>query len=986
MTGAYFENNEWILNESNIPYVNDTVNSVLQLNLTKESDGTALSGGSIVGKIGDEGVFTDAIDLGEGIYNLTLDTTGLNATELNQNKTLTISYSADGYVTDELNVTVFIDKIPTAINLQQIDSTYEKGGVTITAIMNNYITPEDPNPNNNAILRYKIYNGSNLKKNGYLDFFSNGVYTKDIILNDLKAGEYNVFVNGTAFNCQSSVSINRTLTVISQLSTDLDIQVPEEIRILKEFEIRTTLLYENGSAIPDQTINLNITIQDKDSFIITTTTDQDGISRYDYLVSSADEGKWIQINATFEGEEQIGGSNVGINQTIEGKYDVFLDIIDYPNNTARVGYSATYRVSLNITDPEINNQKQSILLTAYYDGDITAIFVSTQLTTDKNGECEYTIEQVADGKDNMTVYFEYLGSDTVQYGFTNRTDNIIPKWPVNYVYEDLPDIIRFGQLITFHMDFWSPENSTLLLEGLKVIFRFEYGDIIETYDDFVNENNSLVFDYQIADSFSGNLNISITFTGNSQIASNSTEFSMNIEEKIKINLQFEEQPNSQYYTGTHFISVKVSDEEGNPIENLNILFLILDSDGTIVYNISAETNEKGIASASLEFSDVGDNYKLRIQFTEEGIYAGSVLEQENIRIVNEFIVFLDLLPFIILGIAIISAVSYAYYRGYIIPKRRKRQEALKQLYQKLEDVENIQYILIITKDGGVPCFSKSLADVPIDESLVSGFLSAISSFGAEIGSKMKKEKTKGGLEEASYRQFKIILDEGAYVRTALQLKKRSSVQLKAKLKEFNAQFESKFKDRLKHFNGQVFKEMVVMKIVEEVFEADLLYPHQVVENKVEPYIKSVSKKDLRSKILLTAKGEDFESNFYIRNMINFLKINGIEEIKSFNAINQLKKDNLVFAINPRTNYLIEQLKPYLNALSSDDKNILIAIDSGATDDLSIRKYLNKQNIEIEADISSILVKLKELELIQPNNQISDTGAAVVTILELIPDI
>ncbi|MGV9198005.1 MAG: hypothetical protein ACOC4M_04120, partial [Promethearchaeia archaeon] len=224
------------------------------------------------------------------------------------------------------------------------------------------------------------------------------------------------------------------------------------------------------------------------------------------------------------------------------------------------------------------------------------------------------------------------------------------------------------------------------------------------------------------------------------------------------------------------------------------------------------------------------------------------------------------------------------------------------------------------------------------------------------------------------------------VRTALLLKRRSSDRLKQKLKEFNNEFEQKFESRLTHFDGQVFREMIVMKIVEEVFEAHLLYPHQVVESKVEPYIKSTSKKDLRTKVLLTAQGEDFESNFYIRNMITHLKIQGVEEIKTFEAISQLEKDNILFAINPRTNYLIEQMKPYLDALSSDERQILIAIDKEATNEIKIRKYLSNHNIEIQTEISSTVRKLQELGLISSSKQLTDTGAAVVTILELIPEI
>jgi len=282
-------------------------------------------------------------------------------------------------------------------------------------------------------------------------------------------------------------------------------------------------------------------------------------------------------------------------------------------------------------------------------------------------------------------------------------------------------------------------------------------------------------------------------------------------------------------------------------------------------------------------------------------------------------------------------------------------------------------------------FSKSLAEVPIDESLVSGFLSAISSFGAEISTKMKKN-LKGGLEELSYQQFKIILDEGQHVRVALLLLRRPSDSLKERLHAFTEAFEKHFQAQIVNFKGEVLQDMAVTPLIEHAFEADLLYPHRLIEQKAGPYAKELPRKSVVKKVLSVVGGGEFESMFYVREIINHLKTKGIEEIHSFDAVQKLKADQVVFAINPRTNYIIDQLKPYIKMLTADDRNTLFAIYDNNTDGMAIQKFFNKNKIVLKTELANVLAKLKSMRIIEDNNHINSTGAAIVTLLQLIPDL
>jgi len=983
-SGAYLNASQWIIDSNNIPYVNDSINSVIRINLT--DSGSPVVGGLVIGRIGESDNYFEAEEIGGGLYDLTLNTTGFNATQkigniYVENETLEIKCSASGYNTKVENITIFIDKIPTRITLQDIEDVYAEGTINVLANMVNEIDPANPKPNDDGDLIYYIYQGEILKRNDSLEFLFSGVYQGNIQLSGLSSGGYNIYINGTAFNCEDSQSNNINFTILPQETTLLDLSVPNTLRILKEFQIRSTLSYAvNGTPIPNQIIYLNISLGQSESFIVSTITDTEGLSRYNYIISSQYLNQNITIEALYEGQENIAASNNSISKLIYGKIPISMEIFDYPISI-RVGYSAKYGLRINISEGGETLQNRIILFSAYYNEDFMSPFITDQLHTDESGQCEYLIDEIADGNNNITVFFEYLGSTTVSYNLTSKTDLIEPKWYSNFTVEPLPSILRFGQLIYFDMQYYC-ENTSISLQNLPISLFFRYGATIESYTELIGINNTFSYYYRIADSFTGNLNISIIFAGTNKIEGSSLNYSLLINSKIGVVIEFIGVPRTQYMYGTYSFKISVKTVLGEPLDGLWILFQLLDDEGNEVSNYTALC-ENGFALGSLNL-EVGNNYQISVQFYAEDYYESASTISQNFRVLNEFMIFLEFLPYISIAIGIIITTLFTVYRGFIIPKRRRHVESLKTLYQKLSDVENMQYLLVITKDGGVPCFSKSLADVPIDESLVSGFLSAISTFGQEIGSKIQEGE--GGLEELSYRQFKIIISEGDYIRVALLLLKRPSETIKQKLRLFLKYFEEVYKEELKDFSGEVFEDVPVTKMIEEVFEADLLYPHQVIETRVHEYLKTSAPNNIDKKIIIVARGEEFESNFYLRDLINHLKTKGIEEIKSFESIQKLKTSNVVFAINPRTNYLIEEFRKYIKHMNVDDKNVLFAIFDGSNDTMRIRKYLNKRGITVSESIENILKKIKRLNLINEFNQITDTGSAVATILKLIPDL
>ncbi|MFX1596800.1 MAG: hypothetical protein ACFFBK_12140, partial [Promethearchaeota archaeon] len=201
--------------------------------------------------------------------------------------------------------------------------------------------------------------------------------------------------------------------------------------------------------------------------------------------------------------------------------------------------------------------------------------------------------------------------------------------------------------------------------------------------------------------------------------------------KILPIIEFIESPASQYMTGTIFFSVRITEANGHPLENFEIIFEVLNADSVPVYETTAASNEFGVATAPLQFENTGKRFTIRARFAEAGLYAEADVVSGYIRVVDDFILFMDnfikFLPYIIIGSAAI--VSILTYRHIRLTKLRRFWAGEAKI---LDDLVKISYIMIINKEVGVSIYNKQLSLEGIDSDLISGFLQAVSQFKSEI--------------------------------------------------------------------------------------------------------------------------------------------------------------------------------------------------------------------------------------------------------------
>ena len=137
-----------------------------------------------------------------------------------------------------------------------------------------------------------------------------------------------------------------------------------------------------------------------------------------------------------------------------------------------------------------------------------------------------------------------------------------------------------------------------------------------------------------------------------------------------------------------------------------------------------------------------------------------------------------------------------------------------EMHDDTKKYKNIfRSLLIIDKNSGLSFFSYSSETKPIDDMLVSGFLSAMDSFVSEIGGS-------ASLKEINYKGFFIHAAYGEKVKMALFLSQPADQILKDLLAYFLEQFEERFKNEISEFmrsgDTSVFKKSQLNKMAKDI--------------------------------------------------------------------------------------------------------------------------------------------------------------------------
>ncbi len=147
----------------------------------------------------------------------------------------------------------------------------------------------------------------------------------------------------------------------------------------------------------------------------------------------------------------------------------------------------------------------------------------------------------------------------------------------------------------------------------------------------------------------------------------------------------------------------------------------------------------------------------------------------------------------------------------------KEEEIPKELEDKKQYLLQLRYLIVIHRNVGSSLFYRKLGTWELDPDLISGFLSAIWSFGSEIKSKTVP------IQKMAYKEFEILLNQGEFIISALILAGNISTWHETKLAEFTTEFEMQFQENLKKYSGEITQFKSAGLIVDRIFELFRVY-------------------------------------------------------------------------------------------------------------------------------------------------------------------
>jgi len=304
--------------------------------------------------------------------------------------------------------------------------------------------------------------------------------------------------------------------------------------------------------------------------------------------------------------------------------------------------------------------------------------------------------------------------------------------------------------------------------------------------------------------------------------------------------------------------LKFSLEE--PALNGNYTFLLYDSLG---YELEDSRQLKQIPGDSLIFS-----YNLS-SISNEGVYkayiywndlydAGIVVQDFTIIIPEVF----D--PTLLIGILIISVVSILFGTSiYItVKKTHEKSKARKEaIFQKWKDITNLQYFILIEKSGSLNVFEQVFTNRSIESTLITGFLSAIRSFGIELTNSEDKTQT----IKLEYKDLKILMSEFKDFRLIFIMGDVPSQHFLQSITDLSIDIEEKFGDSLKNFDGSTVPFESVEDLLKKQMKTSILYPLKISERsdvKITPVEKSLI---LKAYSILKKQNKDYFYNSFLLN-------------------------------------------------------------------------------------------------------------------------
>ncbi|TFF88892.1 MAG: hypothetical protein EU549_02160, partial [Promethearchaeota archaeon] len=651
---------------------------------------------------------------------------------------------------------------------------------------------------------------------------------------------YNITITGRASLDYAMKEQNITLHVLPKEKTILDIynSTNEEVRIGRPLHIYSWLKFDNGTDLADRILHFNLSYYNgsilKGFTQTTLLTNGTGIATY-YISEIPNNIDTIIVNCSYDGTEKIAPVISSLNIPVLDKYKLNLNIFNYSDGDIRVGKSLYIYCNLTFENSSASSDKLLDFNLYYYNETNILISTFSAITTNGTGIATYYISEIPEDTSNILIEVFYAGTKTITSIESSFEVLVLPKYSVNLIIdEEYEDGIRVGKSIKFIANLTSPELG--LLKNRELLFNISYinteNSILVSKSELTDINGVASYEISEIPRDAKNISLSVIFSGTKSISSIIVTKLYTILGRYNVSLKLIPNLPQEILVGSYLsLGANLTNSEtGEPIINATIRFKIIFNSGSDSISKLGITGSDGTVWIDILIpNEVSSSNYFYVSLEYDGtlsIQNNTIYSDVQVEIKTPIELFIDYLPYILLVIAIVVAATVIYQYGVRKPRIKRRKKHMNSIYRRYLDVMNLDHIMVIEKNTGASVFNYSFGARKFDPDLIAGFLTAIASFQKESKIKEdKKESIKGF--ELSYANFKILLNTGDYARVALILDDDPTDLTRRRVIEFIKLFESVYKQDLKTFRGNLKPFRAASKLVEEVFDANLLFPHRI---------------------------------------------------------------------------------------------------------------------------------------------------------------
>ena len=348
------------------------------------------------------------LDSDKGRYEIYLNTTGCHETiSGNYGYNLSLVFSVDGYQTESYQISCEIMPLPTALDMQPIGSIYEGGSENLIVYFQNVLNPVNPVPISKGEVLWSISNGTVIRS-GVISHMMAGVYQYNLDLSEgvyAFPGTYNLTITGSALDCSTSTYVV-VLEILPKTASNILLTVSPEVRIGKYLDVNVNLTKFGGIPIANAEILIEIKFGTMHTTQVVKTTTQAGGASHSIFVDFRYEGLLAMVNVSYAGNETIAQSWKNQSREILGKYNTTIILHDMPTSV-RAGYSLTIKAQLIIPLIEHYTSYKLTVMGIYDDSGVLEFDIVAQINCNASGWIEYTIAEIENNHDNLSISVEY---------------------------------------------------------------------------------------------------------------------------------------------------------------------------------------------------------------------------------------------------------------------------------------------------------------------------------------------------------------------------------------------------------------------------------------------------------------------------------------------------------------------------------------------------------------------------------------------------